>query len=394
MSSSISTDSSPEKRVLIVDDEAVIRDVSKRSLESKGFRVTLADNGVQALERLRKEDFDIVFSDYKMPIMDGIELLEVVKRDYPHVEVIIMTAFATIERAIHALRNGAYDFILKPVKPDQIRFVADKCYEKIQLSEENRALKRANEKLTDVQDMKNKFIAITSHELRTPVSHLKGYLGILNDDYYDQLSEDEKKQCMRVILEAITDLEEIVTNMHKLTDLEGGQPRLKAEPLDLKDLVDQSVESYDLIAKRRNQEIEVVKVVDELPVVVDPSQIRGIVNEFLQNAIKFTPDGGKVCVQSSVEEGYCVVCVRDTGIGIDDAEQGMIFEKFYEVQNSNYHSSSKEAFLGGGLGLGLPSARAIAEAHGGAIKVRSKKDVGSEFLLYLPRQDLSDSSSV
>jgi len=373
-----------ERNVLVVDDEQVIRDICRRSLESKGFNVEVADNGVKAMEWLRSKNFDIVFSDYKMPIMDGIELLEAIKRDNSHVEVIIMTAFATIESAIHTMKNGAYDFILKPVKPDQIRLVAEKCFEKIQLGQENKALRLANEKLTDLQKMKNKFIAITSHELRTPVSHLKGYIGILNDDYYYQLSDDEKKQCMQVIQESISDLEEIVTSMHTLIYLEDGYARGKEEELNVSELLRQSVRTYELIAKKRGQHLELSESDEQLPVVVDRNQIKGVLNELIQNAIKFTPDGGNVRVSAASEGEFCVVKVIDDGIGIEASEQGKIFEKFYEVQNSNYHSSSKEAFLGGGLGLGLPSVRAIAEAHGGGVKVKSAREKGSEFLVYLP----------
>ena len=108
------------------------------------------------------------------------------------------------------MKKGAYDFILKPIKPDQIRHVAEKCFEKIQLGEENKALQTANTKLLELEKMKDKFIAITSHELRTPVSHLKGYLGILDDELYHQLSADEKRQCLNVMFDAIKDLEEIV----------------------------------------------------------------------------------------------------------------------------------------------------------------------------------------
>jgi two-component system response regulator HydG len=167
--------SETKKRILVVDDEEVIRSICFRSLEPKGFHVELAENGLHALEFMRAGTFDIVFTDFKMPLMDGIELLESLKRDYPFAEVIIMTAYATIESAINAMKIGAYDFILKPIKPDQIRLVAAKCLEKIALNEENKALRLANQQLSELQSMKDKFIAITSHELRTPVSHLKGY---------------------------------------------------------------------------------------------------------------------------------------------------------------------------------------------------------------------------
>lgn len=371
-------------KILIVDDEEIVQDICARSIARLGHETLVGGNGVQGLELLKKGDIAVVFTDLKMPIMDGLELLAAIKRDYPFVEVVMMTGYATIETAIQAMKNGAYDFILKPIKPDQIRLVASKCLEKIRLSRENVELRLANQKLRELEEMKDKFIAITSHELRTPVSHLKGYLGILNDDVYNELSLEEKEQCMHVILNAVNDLEEVVKEMHTLIQLESGESHLHVERIEVNELIEQIAYDYQLIAKKRNQKLTVKKHPEPLVIQADRGQIKVVLNELLQNAIKFTPDGGRIQVSTRAEEEYCVISVKDTGIGIDPSEQGNIFERFYEVQNSSYHSTSREDFMGGGLGLGLPSVRAITTAHGGGVKVKSEKDKGSEFFVYLP----------
>ena len=156
--------SAPTLKILVVDDERVVRHVCQLSLEQENYEIFTAENGMKAMEILLTDPgIAIILSDLKMPGMTGMELLQIIKRDFPHLEAIIMTGYATIEIAIDAMKIGAYDFLLKPLTAEQIRLVVNKCREKIELSHENRALKLANEKLRELQNLKDKFIAITSH---------------------------------------------------------------------------------------------------------------------------------------------------------------------------------------------------------------------------------------
>ena len=372
-------------KILIVDDERVVRHVCQLSLEQDHYTILVADNGIKAMELLRSEpDIAIVLSDFKMPGMTGFELLNAIKRDFPHIEVIIMTGFATIENAIEAMKLGAYDFLLKPLKAEQIRLVINKCREKISLSQENLTLKRANEKLRELQIVKDKFLAITSHELRTPVSHLRGYLSILNGDDFLLLSPAEKHDCMSVINAAVLDLEQIVTDMFDLIELEQGAMVLKRESFALNELLEQIEHEFRRALQERRQTLTLRRCLEPCMIAADRLKVKIMVSELIQNAIKFTPDQGQIELSLQVEGDFYVIIVADTGVGIKQEKMGAIFEKFYEVQHSNHHSTSKTGFMGGGMGLGLSLARAIAEAHDGGIKVSSEVGKGSIFQVFLP----------
>ena len=372
-------------KILVVDDEPVVRHVCQLSLELDHYEIFAAENGIKAMEKLRSEaGIAIVLSDLKMPGMTGMELLQAIKRDFSHIEVIIMTGFATIENAVEAMKLGAYDFLLKPLKTEQIRLVANKCREKIALSLENRALKLANEKLRELQAIKDKFIAITSHELRTPVSHLRGYISILNESYFHTLTAAEKKECMSVINAAVLDLEQIVTDMYDLLALEQHAMMLKPEKINLNELLEQITQGFKLAIQQRQQVFSWQASATVLTIWADRLKIKILVSELLQNAIKFTPNHGVIHLALHAEGDFAVISVRDNGVGIQPENLGKIFEKFYEVQNSDHHSSSKTGFMGGGLGLGLSLARAIAEAHDGGIKITSKPGEGSTFQVFLP----------
>jgi signal transduction histidine kinase len=374
-------------KILVVDDEPVVRHVCQLSLASDDYDIFVTENGMRAMEKLRSEaEIAIVLTDLKMPGMSGMELLQAIKRDFAHIEVIMMTGFATIENAVEAMKLGAHDFLLKPLKAEQIRLVVDKCREKITLNRENRALKDANEKLRELQMVKDKFIAITSHELRTPVSHLRGYLSILNEDYFHTLAPEEKSDCMRVINAAVLDLEQIVTDMSDLLALEQDALAIKRESTDLNELLQQIAQEFKLAAHARRQNLSWHPSPQINAAYVDRLKIKVMVSELMQNAIKFTPDGGCIDLSLQQEGEFGVISVRDTGVGIAPEDLGRIFEKFYEVQSSDHHSSSKTGFMGGGLGLGLSLARAIAEAHDGGIKVKSAPNQGSTFQVFLPLQ--------
>ncbi|MGH7598651.1 MAG: ATP-binding protein [bacterium] len=374
-------------KILVVDDEPVVRHVCQLSLASAEYEIFVMENGMRAMEKLRTEaEIAIVLTDLKMPGMSGMELLQAIKRDFAHIEVIMMTGFATIENAVEAMKLGAHDFLLKPLKTEQIRLVVDKCREKITLNRENRALKSANEKLRELQMVKDKFIAITSHELRTPVSHLRGYLSILNEDYFHTLAAEEKNDCMRVINTAVLDLEQIVTDMSDLLALEQDALAIKRESTDLNELLQQIAQEFKLAVQARRQNLNWHPSSPINAAYVDRLKIKVMVSELIQNAIKFTPDGGRIDLSLQQEGEFGVISVRDTGVGIAPEDLGRIFEKFYEVQSSDHHSSSKTGFMGGGIGLGLSLARAVAEAHDGGIKVKSAPNQGSTFQIFLPLQ--------
>jgi len=378
---------SDSHKLLVVDDEEVIRDLCREILSRQGYLVDTAENGMIALKQVARSNYDLILVDYNMPIMDGLELLGNIKRDYPFIEVIIMTAFGTIQNAIDAMKKGAYDFILKPFNADQIDVVVRNCLEKINLDKENQELRRFNKKLQEIQDMKDKFIAITSHELRTPLSHIKGYLGILGDATLSNIKTEERREFWTIVHAAVEQLEHIVSNMYEIAQIDNGGLQIDKTDFDINQLLEHMAHEYQLTLKNRKQKFYVSLCDQNVHLFADRLKIKQMCSAIIDNAIKFTPDGGDIHLSTQTNQNYFTISIKDSGIGIPADELGKIFEKFYEVQNTDHHTTHPTNFMGGGLGLGLSIAKAIAEAHGGGIKVASKVNEGSTFQIFLPREN-------
>jgi len=368
--------------VLIADDEESIRTICSRFLASQGYETDTASDGLEALAKLLDRDYDIVLTDVKMPGLDGVELVEKGKAEKPYVQFIVMTAYASVDVAVRAMKCGAYDFLLKPLDLEQLGLTVERCYQTILLREENELLRLANQRLRELHVTKEKFLAITSHELRTPVSNIKSFAEFLLSD--EPLPPEERKQFYEILRRNLDELEQVVEDMHSIAMAQDGMMFLNLERGNLNHEVTLVRAQVQEALQARKHEM-VLELDEDLPYTeFDSLRIRRAIRELVQNAIKFTPDGGRIVVRTGTTQEGVFVSVEDNGIGIPEREQEHIFEKFYEVQDSLYHSSSKTAFMGGGLGLGLNIVKTIVEAHGGRVTVESEVGKGSRFTIYLP----------
>ncbi len=369
--------------IVLIDDEPAVRDTLGEHLEEEGHRVRTAGGGEAGLFLLEEEPADLVITDLKMPGISGLEVLRRVRERWPATEVVLITGYGTLDDAVEALRHGAYDFLLKPVRLAQLDLVVRHCDERIRYARDNRELRRVVEELRRLNERRETFIALANHELRTPTTVAAGLVSLLAGRAGD-LPEDLQR-FVEGADRALRRLKEVVEDLGDLAASQGrGIPlRPAAEPLSA--LGRAAADLCDLYRQVRDVRIELEVAEDEgLRVRVDLRKWTRAAGALIQNAVKFTPDGGAVWVRLAPEAGTLLLEVADTGIGVppDDAEA--IFDPFYEAGDVRHHRSSGHAFGGGGLGVGLPLCRAIAEAHGGTVTYRPREGGGSVFALRIP----------
>ncbi|UCF63551.1 MAG: hybrid sensor histidine kinase/response regulator [bacterium] len=369
-------------KILVVEDEEIIRMMFKQSFSNWGFKVNTAENGKDALEKCQQGFFNIVVTDLNMPVMDGMELLKRLKSKWPYQEVIVVTGYATIESAIEAMKLGAYDFILKPVNFDHVQFIINKLFTKIRAEAENEQLREVNTQLMELNDMKDKFLYITNHEIRTPLTIIKGYIDVLRGLISNP--GNEVTETLTILEDTTAELNELVDRMHLLKSLELGEIERDHDLLDLKDVLSKVYRELGSLFKLRN--IDLRAMVDKKPLFVtgDYRQVRLLMRELLHNALKFTPDKGSVIVKLEFKNDQIQYSVKDSGVGIPYDKQKLVFDRFYEIQDVVNHRSSKKDFMGGGLGIGLSMVKEIVEGMKGKIELVSEPGQGSLFRITLP----------
>ena len=174
--------SSESAKILVIEDEAQVRQSYDDMLNFFGYEVESVPNGREGMSRITKNDYDNVVTDLNMPEMNGIDVLKYIKKKKPYIEVIVITGYATLENAIEAMKVGAYDYFAKPIDIEHVRIVLSKCVKQIQARRENEELRSLTQRLKELNELKDKIITITNHELRTPVTVLKGYIELI--DYF------------------------------------------------------------------------------------------------------------------------------------------------------------------------------------------------------------------
>jgi signal transduction histidine kinase len=254
-------------------------------------------------------------------------------------------------------------------------------------------LQKANKVLRQLDRNKTEFIDVVAHELRTPITVLKGYADLLN------ASPDVKHHpglaaAAEGILSGADRIHSIVNTMLDVTRMDGDSQTLRLAPILLKQAILEAMNGLKKAASERRIELTLISEPDTPLIHGDPSLIHKALHHLIVNAIKYTPDGGKVTVSTKKmkaenEAEGALIEVRDTGIGLDAEHHELVFEKFYQAGQAIIHSSGTTSFKGGGPGLGLAIVRGVAKAHGGKCWVESKGHdevnfPGCYFYLWLP----------
>ena len=230
--------------------------------------------------------------------------------------------------------------------------------------------------LRQLEAMRRDFIANASHELKTPLTVIRGLAETLHDD--PDMSEETRARFVGKLNRQVGRLAGLVSDLLSLSRVEDERGQFERELLDLADLARECLEGQQGAAEQKR--IELVGEIDEprLPVLGDRSALRQALDNLLDNALKYTPEGGKVTLMARHVDGQIVVIVEDTGIGIEPEDRVRIFERFYRVDKAR----SREL---GGTGLGLAIVKHTVLGHGGEISVESAPGRGSRFRMRLPR---------
>jgi signal transduction histidine kinase len=266
-----------------------------------------------------------------------------------------------------------------------------------QLEQSNRQLSRTHVHLEKLDQTKTDFISISSHELRTPLTVIRGYSEMLLED--PSVKDDPLRSKMVYGIHAgILRLHEIVDSMLDMASIDNRAMKLNITPVSAHALIQSVCESLKKPATDRNLTIEITGEVPNLPrIEADPEALRKVFHHLIVNAIKYTPDGGKITIMGSADarglRGYpdesIEIVVSDTGIGIEPEYHELIFTKFYQTGELALHSTGRTKFKGAGPGLGLSVSKGIVEAHAGLIWVESTGHdeelcPGSQFHVILP----------
>jgi signal transduction histidine kinase len=389
-------------KILVVNDDAnslfALTSLLAQWAEQESYEVLAARSGQEALRQVLMHDFAVILLDVNMPGMDGFETAEAIhqRARSADIPIIFITAFLADELdRLKAYQRGAVDFLFTPVIP-QILYAKIAVFVALavkneelkkqarQLSQRTTELTATNKRLRrEIEDRqvaerqnhaKDEFLAMLGHELRNPLSAISSAASLIG---LPGVSTDGVQRAKKIIQRQSQHLGRIVDDLLDLSRAMSGKILLNRAPLDLSALVAHTLETFR--ATGRSGEYQLIQDLDAGWIDGDPTRLEQIASNLIDNALKYTPPGGRIEVRTWTENDDVVLSVRDTGVGISADLLPHVFDVF--VQGSGTLDRAQ-----GGLGIGLSLVRRLTELHGGSIEAESKgPGGGSTFTLRMPR---------
>jgi signal transduction histidine kinase len=400
--------------VLVVEDNPEMNRFVAETLAEE-YRVAIAFDGQEGLEKALSLHPDLILSDVMMPRVSGDQMLREV-RGHPELDgvpVVLLTAKADDELRVRLLQEGAQDYLTKPFADEELRarvgnlvtmkrardllqreleshlvdlegLATEVTDRKRELQSALEAMRAARDHAEHASRVKSNFLGMVSHELRTPLTVITTYLQMLEMERGGALAP-RQREMVRKMLAASRRLLGLIESLLEFARIQSGRLAVRVEPIDLASLATETVEEMQPQAQRKQLELRLLPMPELPPLQSDPRLVRLILNNLVDNALKYT-EHGAVEVSMEHADGAHRLAVRDTGPGISPEQQTIIFEPFEQLEPIRQKHVP-------GVGLGLALVREMAGALGGRIELTSQVGAGSTFAVVLPPPSPSVSPS-
>lgn len=372
-----------QKSILVIDDEVGICQAVQRILEREGFRVEIAQDGKLGLEQVKGSPPDLALIDVKIPGISGLDLIGLIHEVDPEIICIVITGYATVEMAVQAIKGGAYDFLTKPFSADALLLAVNQGLERRMLAQEAKRTAQAEEQahrlaaekahLEELNQAKAQFIRLVTHELQSPVSAVENYLKLLLGGYVPPEREEE------ILQKCVARTEEermLIADLLELGKLEVLEAPESAE-VRLSEVLDQVLDDYREEIQEKHLDLALQVEQDVPSIWASTEQIKSLWTNLVSNAIKYTPDSGKISIKLENSEGAVSGTVTDSGIGIPAEDQERLFREFFRAKNAKIQGIP-------GTGLGLAIVKKILDGLEGTITVTSQPGAGTCFQFTIP----------
>jgi signal transduction histidine kinase len=368
--------------VLLVDDDRNILDTAKDILEEAKFVVVTAGTGAQALSEIERKAFNVVVVDFQLPDLSGLELARKIREQNADTCVILMTGHASLEMAVKAIQEAVYDYLIKPVDPAQLQRTIEKALEKQRLALENKQLiqdlRAVNEATRRLDSLKSKMLKVLSHDMRTPLSSIRGYSELLKSGVKGRLT-DAQKQTLDITIQEADHINGLISDLLDLAQIEAGHLSLDRHLVNFGEIMQKVLPRSKFVSEMKEVSIDVTLPSPSVPLQVDMARMVQIFSNLLRNALKNAPRGGRVFLNAAVKDGQLEVRISHAGTGLPPDQLKSIFEW------SSISVPGPQGTQQDGLRLGLAIAREIVHAHGGEIGVESAGlDQGNTYWVRLP----------
>jgi CheY-like chemotaxis protein len=377
--------------ILLIDDCPRVREAYCRYLRQDSlyaYRILEFETAAQSLKWCQQEIPDIILLDFGLPDGDGLKFVQQLREWHSNTQVAVILLARQGDEiiAVRAMKSGVQDYLVKDkLTAEILQGAIHHAVERMQLTRQLEQRRQTNEQLARATRLKDEFLANMSHELRTPLNAILGMSESLQEDVFGSINERQGK-AIATIERSGRHLLELINDILDLSKIESGKLELQWSDISVRSLCDASLVFVKQMALKKNihLNIHIAENIDSIQ--ADDRRLRQVLINLLNNAVKFTPEGGSVTLKVQLEEtgepetrGNPNLCfyINDTGIGIASEEIGKLFQPFIQL-----HSSLNRQYSGTGLGLAL--VQQIVTLHEGTVSVTSEVGEGSCFTVRIP----------